>query len=44
MSKFFISKSHVLVIEFPNDELIFCSIFWHVIVTLAFIRQKNGTA
>lgn len=44
MSKFFISESHVLGILCSNDELIFCLTFWHVTVTLALIKQNNGTA
>lgn len=44
MSKFFISESHILGILCSNDELIFCLTFWHVTVTLALIKQNNGTA
>lgn len=44
LSKFFISESHVLGILCSNDELIFCLTFWHVTVTLALIKQNNGTA
>ena len=44
LSKFFISKSHVLWILFSNDELMFCLTFWQVTVTLVLIKQRSRTA